>query len=145
MRPSIAPLAVVVAAGCYSYRLAPVPAPERALMRVRFETPRTLPVVVGDRDTVNLRGITAVAGRVVAGRGDTLELAVDRVWRQGERPSVISAIWEGARAVVVPDPTRPAEQRAFSVGRTLLLVAGIAAAAAVAVVAAFIAWFLPYT
>ena len=135
MRPSMAPLAVVVAAGCYSYRLAPVPAPQRALMRVRFEVPRTLPIVVGDRDTVKLHGVTGVAGRVVTGRGDTLELAIDRVWTQGERPS---AIPEGARAVVVPDPTRPAEQRALSVGRTLLLVAVIAAAAAVAVLVAFI-------
>ncbi len=135
-RPRIAPLAVIVAAGCYSYRLAPVPAPQHAVVRVRFETPRTVPVVVGRRDTVRLEGVTAVAGRVMAARGgDTLELALDRVWREAERPSGLP---QGGRAVVVPEPRRPAEQRHFSVGRTLLAAALVAAAAAVAVLVAFI-------
>jgi hypothetical protein len=135
MRPAIAPLAVMVAAGCYSYRAAPVPLPVNAPVRVRFESPRTLAMLVPSGDTVNVGSVAAVVGRVIAARRDTLVLAVTSVWGQGKR---VDGIPGGSRAVVVPDPARPAEQARVSAGRTLLMLAAVAAAGAVVVLAVFL-------
>ncbi len=135
--PLAAPaLALLASTGCLAYRLAPVPAPRGAVVRVSFETPRTLDVAVRDGDsirTTRVDGVTRVEGRVLATRGDTLDLLVTAVRTGRERVTGMPAV---SRAVVVQEPGRPAEQLRVAKGRTALALAAVAAAGA----AAFFTW-----
>ena len=129
-------LALLASAACHSYRAVPLPVPERSLVRVRFETPRTLHLVGRVRDTtrtVRIDDVTMIDGQVLAARGDTLDLGVTVAWRGRERATGVPI---ANRAIVVPDPGRPAEQLRASTGRTALLLASIAATIA----AIFVTW-----
>jgi hypothetical protein len=114
---------LIAGPSCYSYRVAPTPVPQQAVVRLRFDPPRPLVVVSRGGDTLRMDGVTSLDGRVLNARGDTLNLEL-AVVRSGNvsLPGV-----GGSRTTVVPDRGRPAELRRVSQGaKAVALLAGTA-------------------
>lgn len=119
MRPTVAGVLLVAAiVACHTYRPARLPLPARSVVRLRFDAPRPLDVALPGRDTLRLANITQIEGRVLASRGDTVDLAVRNFWTRGERATVHSS--GDAIARVAPIPGHAAEVRRLSKGRTAL-------------------------
>jgi hypothetical protein len=70
--------AQLVGVGCMSYRAVPQGAPPavRARVHVQFAAPRALAAASSRGDTLEVSGVRAVTGHVVAARGDTLVVRV---------------------------------------------------------------------
>jgi hypothetical protein len=113
---------------CTSYRVAPIPAPLGAAVRVSFNAPRAVDVTDRDGDPgrpMRIDGVTTIEGRVLATRGDSLDLAITAM-RAGRRR--LTSVSGASRATVVPDARRPVEQRRTDRVRTVLLSVGMSAA-----------------
>jgi hypothetical protein len=113
---------------CTSYRVAPTPAPRGAAIRVSFNAPRTVDVTDRDGDPgrpMRINGVTMIEGRVLATRGDSLDLAITAM-RAGRRR--LTSVSGASVATVVPDAGRPAQQLRIDNVRTALLSVGMSAA-----------------
>jgi hypothetical protein len=123
MRSAAPGLALLMSAGCYSYRAAPTPVPEGAVVRLRFDRAQSVPVAVAGRGTVRLPNVRKLEGRVISVRGDTLQL---------ELAALKSGLgYRRGTVVVVPQVGRPAEVPRFSVLKTagaLLVAAAVVTA-----------------
>lgn len=105
--------------GCYTYRAVAAPRVGQDL-RLKFEPGTPLDVVKGDpvTDTLHLRSVSMLDGRLVRVNVDTLQLRPERI-----RPFVYASASQ--RALVPLTATVSVTERKFSTGRTLLLVGGL--------------------
>jgi hypothetical protein len=115
----------LVGVGCVSYRAAPQGAPPAAqtLVRVRFAAPRALAAISARGDTLDVSGVRALSGHVVAARGDTLVLRV-----AGMDPW--AAPVHGWRTTVVRTAVDQVSVRQANTEGTLVIVSVLAAALA---------------
>jgi hypothetical protein len=123
MRSAAPGFALLMSAGCYSYRAAPTPVPKGAVVRLRFDPARSVPVAVVGRGSLRLPNIGKLQGRVMSVRGDTLQL---------ELAALKSGLgYRRGTVVVVPQVGRPPEVPRFSVLKTagaLLVAAAVVTA-----------------
>jgi hypothetical protein len=118
---------LLTCSACHSFRAMATPVREQALVRVRFDPPGEVDFASPDGGTRRLTDVTAIEGRVVAWRGDTLQVAVRSV-RTSVRTHAAS-VRPGTTAAVAPGPGRFTEQRQLSVRRTALAVGGVSVTA----------------
>ena len=123
------------AAGCSGYVRSDAPvAPSAEVVRVPFVRPQAFVVrraiTSGSASLDTLRGITAVYGRVMELRGDTIALVITQVSRRGaldRQPSGVQADIDRRTAL-------PVERWGYSDGRTkglMAMLGGIVVSAAV--------------
>ena len=117
LRPLLT-LGLIASTGCYSFRPATGLPAEGTAGRVRFESRTAVDVVRGKsgKDTVHLRPVKLIEGRVLRIRPDTLEVLVIRTWPQN--PRVVDF-----RAIVPLNGAVHFDQRKVSATRTTLAVA----------------------
>jgi len=117
--------AQLVGVGCISYRAAPQGASPAvwAAVRVRFAAPRALAAISSRGDTLEVSGVRALSGHVVAARGDTLVLRVAEMdpW---------AAPVHGWRTTVVRTAVDQVSVRQANTEGTLVIVSVLAAALA---------------
>ena len=127
-------LALSTTTGCYSYHAEPAPVPAHTLVRIRFDPPRPLAMALAGRDTLHLHGVTALEGRVLSVRGDTLDVAARSV-RLGR--DLVPQVSSGGATVALPPGTgQVVERRRLDRGRTALAVVAAGGAGLVVLLAA---------
>jgi len=133
-RAALALATLTLGAACASFRPAPAPVrPTNAAVRLTFAAPRVLRAVGRAGDTLVWPRVAAVAGRVTAVRGDTLDLAVRWVRDAGGRARDWTRDPRRAPALaLVPAAGDRVEARRFDARKTaagVLVAAGAVTAA----------------
>ena len=117
-----------IVGACHEYR--PVLVADltpSTMIRVRYDPPRDL-VVRHDTTGAALRQVSQITGRVVARRGDSLEVRVGSLLRAGTAPSGAAP----ETIVAVPLDTATVRARRVAPGRTALTILGVLGTAVVA-------------
>ena len=118
-------LPLMLATGCHSLRPVTVGASRGKVVRVDFRAPRTVSVSGRGASALQVDSVTRLEGRVVAVRGDTLEVALGDLWRPREP---VRDLPVGAHATVVPGPDDRLRHVRTEVVATVLTMALVATA-----------------
>lgn len=137
IRIAFALIVTLTGGGCHTYLPSPAPpTPAAEIVRIPFARPQVLVLARGERSTGDaldtLRGVTAVYGRVVALRGDTLELVVTRLSVHGAPQQLTAA----RRAAIDVTATTGVERWGHDREATRMVLTGAVVVLAAAVVIA---------